>query len=50
MTTDRDAIFDRTPLLQKVIGDSNPKEILGQLGQIEAAEQRFRATLGQSAI
>ena len=46
----RDAIFDRTPLLQKVIGDSNPKEILGQLGQIEAAEQRFRATLGQSAI
>lgn len=45
----RDAIFDHTPLLQKVIGDSNPQEILGQLGEIDEAEQRFRATMGQSA-
>jgi 2-polyprenyl-6-methoxyphenol hydroxylase-like FAD-dependent oxidoreductase len=45
----RDAIFDHTPLLQKLAGDSNPKEILGQLKQIDEAEQHFRATMGYSA-
>ncbi|WP_424348002.1 FAD-dependent oxidoreductase [Kocuria sp. CH-021] len=45
----RDAILDHTPLLQKLAGDSNPQEILGQLDEIDEAEQRFRATTGQSA-
>jgi 2-polyprenyl-6-methoxyphenol hydroxylase-like FAD-dependent oxidoreductase len=46
----RDAIFDRTPLLQKVIGEANPKEILAQLGDIDEAEHRFRQILDQAAL
>lgn len=45
----RDAIFDHTPLLQKMIGDSNPQEILGQLGEIDEAEKRFRTTMNHPA-
>lgn len=46
----RDAIFDRTPLLQKVIGEANPKEILTQLEEIDEAEHHFRAILGTTAV
>lgn len=46
----RDAIFDRTPLLQKVIGESNPKEILTQLEEIEEAERQLQKILGKSAV
>ena len=45
----RDAVFDHTPLLQKLIGESNPKEILAQLEDIERAEQQFRGTMGRTA-
>ena len=31
----RDALLDRTPFLQKVVGDSNPREINKQLALIE---------------
>ncbi|WP_211247635.1 hypothetical protein [Cryptosporangium arvum] len=31
----RDVVFDRTPFLQKVAGDSNPGEISEQLALIE---------------
>ena len=31
----RDLIFDRTPFLQKVIGDQMPADILSQLADIE---------------
>jgi 2-polyprenyl-6-methoxyphenol hydroxylase-like FAD-dependent oxidoreductase len=37
----RDAVLDRTPLLQKVVGESAPGEILKQLAEIDAAEERF---------
>lgn len=46
----RDTVFDHTPLLQKVVGDANPKEILGQLDEIETAERRFRTVMGQSTF
>jgi 2-polyprenyl-6-methoxyphenol hydroxylase-like FAD-dependent oxidoreductase len=36
----RDAVFDRTPLLQKVIGDSMPADIVSQLAEIEDPEPR----------
>ncbi len=39
----RDAILDHTPLLQKVVGESAPGEIVKQLAEIDAAEQRFAA-------
>ncbi|MGH3970310.1 MAG: hypothetical protein ACRDTV_19855, partial [Mycobacterium sp.] len=39
----RDLIFDRTPLLQKVVGDSSPAEILKQLALIDEAERKFQA-------
>jgi 2-polyprenyl-6-methoxyphenol hydroxylase-like FAD-dependent oxidoreductase len=42
----RDAILDRTPLMQKVVGDSTPGSILTQLGEIDRAEARFTALLG----
>ncbi|GAA2313132.1 hypothetical protein GCM10010234_67430 [Streptomyces hawaiiensis] len=42
----RDAILDRTPLMQKVVGDSTPISILTQLGEIDRAEARFTALLG----
>jgi hypothetical protein len=38
----RDAVFDRTPFLQKVIGESTPGEILKQLHEIDETEDRFR--------
>ncbi|MEU6908028.1 FAD-dependent monooxygenase [Streptomyces coeruleorubidus] len=41
----RDAILDRTPLMQKVVGDSTPISILTQLGEIDRAEARFTALL-----
>ncbi|CCH74956.1 conserved exported hypothetical protein [Nostocoides australiense Ben110] len=42
----RDLVFDRTPLLQKVIGEKAPSEILEQLAAIDIAEARFRHELG----
>ena len=39
----RDAILDGTPLLQKVVGESSPGEILKQLAEIDAAEKDFTA-------
>jgi 2-polyprenyl-6-methoxyphenol hydroxylase-like FAD-dependent oxidoreductase len=39
----RDLILDGTPLLQKVVGESSPGEILKQLAEIDAAEQAFIA-------
>jgi 2-polyprenyl-6-methoxyphenol hydroxylase-like FAD-dependent oxidoreductase len=42
----RDAVFDHTPFLQKVIGESTPGEILKQLDEIDTAERRFRTTAG----
>ena len=41
----RDTVFDRTPFLQKVIGESTPGEILKQLDEITVAEDRFRRAL-----
>ncbi|MDY7103036.1 MAG: NAD(P)/FAD-dependent oxidoreductase [Actinomycetota bacterium] len=40
----RDLILDRTPFLQKVVGDASPGEIIAQLDAIEDAEARFVAT------
>ncbi len=37
----RDQILDRTPLLQKVVGESSPKEILSQIDLIDQAEKAF---------
>jgi len=34
----RDFVFDHTPLLQKVIGDQMPTDILSQLGEIDRVE------------
>jgi 2-polyprenyl-6-methoxyphenol hydroxylase-like FAD-dependent oxidoreductase len=39
----RDLLADRTPLLQKVVGDSSPGEIIAQLDLIDEAEARFAA-------
>ncbi|MEV5828023.1 NAD(P)/FAD-dependent oxidoreductase [Spirillospora sp. NPDC052242] len=39
----RDLILDRTPLLQKVVGESSPGEILKQIAEIDAAENAFTA-------
>jgi 2-polyprenyl-6-methoxyphenol hydroxylase-like FAD-dependent oxidoreductase len=41
----RDTVFDHTPFLQKVIGESAPGEILKQLDEIEETEKRFRQTV-----
>ena len=38
----RDLVFDRTPLLQKVIGDDMPAQILSQLAEIDAVERQVR--------
>ena len=40
----RDLILDHTPLLQKVVGESSPTEILNQLVEIDRAEAHFTAT------
>ncbi len=45
----RDAILDRTPFLQKVVGESSPGEILAQISAINEAEQRFAAVRGSDA-
>ncbi|GHF36815.1 NAD(P)/FAD-dependent oxidoreductase [Amycolatopsis bartoniae] len=37
----RDLILDHTPLLQKVVGESSPAEIVSQLKEIDRAEARF---------
>ena len=37
----RDLVYDRTPLLQKVVGDATPAHILAQLEEIDAAERRL---------
>ncbi len=39
----RDLIFDHTPLLQKVIGEATPGQILSQLDEIDAVERNRRA-------
>ncbi|MBR7839740.1 FAD-dependent monooxygenase, partial [Actinospica durhamensis] len=44
----RDAILDHTPLLQKVVGEATPGEIIKQIGEIDRAEAAFRAALGTS--
>jgi hypothetical protein len=48
----RDAVLDRTPFLQKVVGESSPGEIIAQLAAIDAAEKRFAEirALGHSAL
>jgi 2-polyprenyl-6-methoxyphenol hydroxylase-like FAD-dependent oxidoreductase len=44
----RDLVLDRTPLLQKVVGDASPGEIVKQLAVIDAAEAAFRAERDRS--
>lgn len=45
----RDLILDRTPLLQKVVGESSPGEILKQVDEIDKAEAAFTARRGEPA-
>jgi 2-polyprenyl-6-methoxyphenol hydroxylase-like FAD-dependent oxidoreductase len=45
----RDFVFDHTPLLQKVIGDQMPSDILSQLEEIDKVERRREAPGLQSA-
>ncbi|MCU1482966.1 MAG: salicylate hydroxylase [Subtercola sp.] len=45
----RDFVFDYTPFLQKMIGESTPVEILKQMDEIDVAEAAFRATTGAAA-
>ena len=42
----RDLVLDRTPLLQRVVGESSPGEILEQIDLIDLIEHDFVATLG----
>ena len=42
----RDVILDRTPFLQKVVGESSPGEILKQIAEIDAAEQALQTARG----
>lgn len=37
----RDFVLDRTPLLQKIVGETSPREIVAQIDEIDAAEKRF---------
>jgi 2-polyprenyl-6-methoxyphenol hydroxylase-like FAD-dependent oxidoreductase len=39
----RDAILDRTPFLQKSVGESSPREIIKQIAEIDQTEKRFTA-------
>lgn len=39
----RDLILDKTPFLQKVVGERSPGEIVSQLGVIDEAERAFQA-------
>lgn len=41
----RDLVFDHTPFLQKVIGESTPGEILKQLDEIDETEEQFLRTM-----
>ena len=43
----RDAILDHTPLLQKVVGESSPGEIIAQLAAIDQAEVQFEVIRGE---
>ncbi|MFB4294999.1 FAD-dependent oxidoreductase [Actinomadura sp. NTSP31] len=45
----RDLILDRTPLLQKAVGEASPAEIVKQIAEIDTAEHAFRAALGRAA-
>jgi 2-polyprenyl-6-methoxyphenol hydroxylase-like FAD-dependent oxidoreductase len=45
----RDLILDHTPLLQKVVGESSPGEILKQIAEIDAAERAFTPAREQGA-
>lgn len=45
----RDAILDRTPFLQKVVGETSPGEIIAQLAAIDKAEDRFASDRGLGA-
>ena len=45
----RDFVFDHTPMLQKVIGDATPGEILAQIDEIDQAEARFRGDASAAA-
>ncbi len=45
LTPVRDFLFDRTPFLQKQIGEKTPGEILTQLQEIDEAEDRFQKLL-----
>lgn len=42
----RDLVLDHTPLLQKVVGDASPGEIIKQLAAIDDAEAAFHTALG----
>ena len=37
----RDAVLDRTPFLQKVVGERSPGEIIDQIAAIDEAERHF---------
>ena len=39
----RDAFFDNTKFLQKMIGDVTPGEIIKQIDDIQVAEDKFQA-------
>ena len=43
----RDAVLDHTPLLQKVVGESSPGEIIAQLAAIDQAEAQFEVIRGR---
>ncbi|MQY27292.1 FAD-dependent oxidoreductase [Nocardia aurantia] len=43
----RDLVLDHTPLLQKVVGESSPGEIISQLDKIDEAEAAFVRALGR---
>jgi methylenetetrahydrofolate reductase (NADPH) len=44
-----DLILDRTRLLQKVVGESSPGEIVKQLVEIDEAEKAFTAVRGTTS-
>ncbi len=45
----RDLIFDHTPLLQKVIGEATPGQILSQLEEIDKVEATRRVVAAAGA-
>lgn len=44
----RDLILDHTPLLQKVVGENSPGEIVKQLAEIDEAEHTFTLAVGRA--